>query len=71
MFFILSKTLGFFAVPSNVILLVPRPGVLLLATRFARGGRRLTVASVVLLVAGRAVAARQRADPAARAALPA
>jgi uncharacterized SAM-binding protein YcdF (DUF218 family) len=49
MFFILSKTLGLFAVPSNIILALTVTGLLLTATRFARGGRRLLAIGVVLL----------------------
>jgi uncharacterized SAM-binding protein YcdF (DUF218 family) len=53
MFFILSKTLGFFAVPSNLLIALAVLGVVLMATRFARCGRRLAVAGVLLLaVAG-------------------
>lgn len=49
MFFILSKTLGFFAVPSNVIVVLTAAGVVLLFTRYARCGRRLAVTSAALL----------------------
>ena len=49
MFFLLSKTLGFFAVPSNIVLLLIAAGLLLLRTRVARCGRRLAVAGVLLL----------------------
>jgi uncharacterized SAM-binding protein YcdF (DUF218 family) len=49
MFFVLSKVLGFFATPSNVLIAVGLLGVALLVTRFARAGRRLMVASLVLL----------------------
>ena len=49
MFFVLSKTAGFLAVPSNVIVLIGLIGALLLLTRFARAGRRMLVASVVLI----------------------
>jgi uncharacterized SAM-binding protein YcdF (DUF218 family) len=53
MFFILSKVFGFFATFSNFVIAFGVLGVLLLATRFARAGRRLVVASLVLLaVAG-------------------
>lgn len=48
--FVLSKVLGFFAIASNFIILVGSVGVLLLlGTRFARAGRRLVVASLLLL----------------------
>jgi uncharacterized SAM-binding protein YcdF (DUF218 family) len=49
MFFVLSKILGFFAIPSNFIVSLGILGVLLLWTRFARAGRRLIVASLVAL----------------------
>ena len=38
MFFYASKVLGFFAIPSNFIILVGIVGALLLRTRFARTG---------------------------------
>ena len=49
MFFILSKVLGFFALPSNLAITLGLLGVLLLATRWARIGRLLTVASLIAL----------------------
>src|SRR5262249_4572139 len=49
MFFVLSKVLGFFAIPSNLIVSVGVLGLLLLPTRFARAGRRLAVAALALL----------------------
>ena len=39
MFFVLSKVLGFFASPSNLMIVLGLVGVLLLPTRFARAGR--------------------------------
>lgn len=51
MFFLLSKTLGFFALPSNLLISLGLLGAILLATRFAPAGRRLLVASVLLLAA--------------------
>jgi len=51
MFFILSKTVGFIAVPSNVLVLIGLAGIALLPTRFTRAGRRLLVASVILIAA--------------------
>jgi len=51
MFFILSKILGFVAVPSNLLVLIGLAGIILLFTRFVRAGRRLLVASVILIVA--------------------
>jgi uncharacterized SAM-binding protein YcdF (DUF218 family) len=50
--YVLSKIAGFFVVPSNLIILVGIGGVLLLGTRVARAGRRLVVASLVLLAFG-------------------
>jgi uncharacterized SAM-binding protein YcdF (DUF218 family) len=49
MFFVLAKVLGFFALPSNVFVALGLVGILLQATRFAHAGRRLAVASLVLL----------------------
>jgi len=49
MFFILAKILGFFAVPSNILVSLGLAGILLMATRFARAGRRLAVSSVILI----------------------
>ncbi len=49
MFFPLSKILGFFAIPSNLVISIGLAGLVLLPTRFARAGRRLTVASLLLL----------------------
>jgi uncharacterized SAM-binding protein YcdF (DUF218 family) len=51
MFFVLSKILGFLAIPSNLAVLTGLGGAVLLPTRFARAGRRLLVASLVLLAA--------------------
>src|SRR5262245_44788620 len=49
MFFVLSKIFGFFAIPSNLVVSVGLLGVLLLPTRFAGAGRRLVVASLIVL----------------------
>jgi uncharacterized SAM-binding protein YcdF (DUF218 family) len=49
MFFPLSKVLGFFAVPSNLIIVVGIFGALLLRTRFSRAGWWLTIGSLILL----------------------
>jgi uncharacterized SAM-binding protein YcdF (DUF218 family) len=49
MFFVLSKVLGFFAIPSNLIVSIGILGVLLLPTRFKRTGRGLAVASLLIL----------------------
>ncbi|THD68376.1 MAG: YdcF family protein [Bradyrhizobium sp.] len=49
MFFILSKTLGVLLLPINFLIGVGLLGAILLATRLARLGRRLLIASIVLL----------------------
>jgi len=49
MSFVLSKILGFFAIPSNLIIVLGIVGALLLRTRFARAGWRLVIGSLVLL----------------------
>jgi uncharacterized SAM-binding protein YcdF (DUF218 family) len=49
MFFVASKVLGFFSLPSNIAISIGLLGVLLLPTRFARAGRWLTVVSIVIL----------------------
>jgi uncharacterized SAM-binding protein YcdF (DUF218 family) len=49
LFFILSKTLGIMLLPINFLIGIGVIGALLLLTRFARLGRRLMVASLVLL----------------------
>src|SRR5262245_9820999 len=49
MFFVLSKTLGLLAVPSNLMVLLGLIGAALLLTRFARAGRRLLIVSVLLI----------------------
>ena len=49
MFFILSKTLGFFAVPSNLLMAVGLVGLALLLTRFRRLASWLIVSSLVLI----------------------
>jgi uncharacterized SAM-binding protein YcdF (DUF218 family) len=49
MFYILSKLLGFFAHPSNAIIVGGIVGVLLLRTRFARTAWTLVVGSLLLL----------------------
>jgi uncharacterized SAM-binding protein YcdF (DUF218 family) len=49
MFFTLSKVLGLFAIPSNLAIALGLLGVVLLATRLARIGRLLTVASLIAL----------------------
>jgi uncharacterized SAM-binding protein YcdF (DUF218 family) len=49
MFFVLSKVLGFFAIPSNLVVSIGILGLLLLPTRFARAGRRLALLSFAVL----------------------
>jgi uncharacterized SAM-binding protein YcdF (DUF218 family) len=49
MFFFLSKTLGFFAAPSNALIVLGLVGVLLAVFRGGRAGGRLIVASLILL----------------------
>jgi uncharacterized SAM-binding protein YcdF (DUF218 family) len=51
MFFVLSKVVGFFLVPSNIMLSLGLAGVTLLAIGYARTGRCMLVASVVLIAA--------------------
>jgi uncharacterized SAM-binding protein YcdF (DUF218 family) len=48
MFFVLSKILGFFALPSNVVIAIGLLGIVLLATRWRRIGVWLAMASVLL-----------------------
>src|SRR5579872_6317674 len=53
MFFILSKILGFFALPSNDLITIGLVGLILLCTRFTRLASWLVVTSLVLIaVAG-------------------
>ena len=53
MYFVLSKTAGFLAVPSNAVMLTIIVGLLLWPTRYGRCGRRLTViGALLLLIAG-------------------
>jgi uncharacterized SAM-binding protein YcdF (DUF218 family) len=49
MFFVLAKILGFFALPSNIAITLGLVGIVLMWTRFARAGRRLAAASLILL----------------------
>jgi uncharacterized SAM-binding protein YcdF (DUF218 family) len=49
MFFVLSKVLGFFAEPSNLLISAGVVGALLLLTRLGRVGARLMALSIVLL----------------------
>jgi uncharacterized SAM-binding protein YcdF (DUF218 family) len=50
MFFILSKVLGFFALPSNLLITIGLGGIALLLTRSRRLASWLVVTSLVLLV---------------------
>jgi len=49
MFFFLAKILGFFALPSNVLIVLGLVGVAIAVLRGARAGGKLIVASLVLL----------------------
>ena len=49
MLFVVSKIIGFFAIPSNLVISIGVIGLFLLLTRFARAGRRLAFASLLLL----------------------
>ena len=49
MFFPLSKILGFFAIPSNLVISIGLVGLSLLPTRLARAGRALAFASLIVL----------------------
>ena len=50
MHFLASKIIGFFVVPSNFILILAGCGPLLWQTRFPRFGRRIVIASIILLL---------------------
>lgn len=50
MFFILSKVLGFFALPSDIAATLAAIGIVLLFTRFKRTGRGFATLGVALLV---------------------
>jgi uncharacterized SAM-binding protein YcdF (DUF218 family) len=53
MFFVFSKTFGFFALPSNLLIAIGIVGLILLCTRFTRIASWLIVTSLVLIaVAG-------------------
>jgi uncharacterized SAM-binding protein YcdF (DUF218 family) len=49
MFFLLSKIIGFFALPSNFLIVIGLAGILLLLTRFTRLASWLVVTSLVLI----------------------
>jgi uncharacterized SAM-binding protein YcdF (DUF218 family) len=50
MFFVLSKVVGFFIHPSNLIAVICAVGAVLLLTRWRRAGARVLAAGVVLLL---------------------
>lgn len=50
MFFVLSKTLGYLLLPTNFLIAIGFVGAVLMATRLASLGRKLVIASVLLLV---------------------
>lgn len=49
MFFVLSKILGFFAIPSNFVILTGIGGACLVGSRFRRAGMRLMIGSLIIL----------------------
>jgi uncharacterized SAM-binding protein YcdF (DUF218 family) len=49
MFFVLAKVLGFFALPSNLLISLGLLGIVLMPTRYARAGRKLAVAALILI----------------------
>jgi uncharacterized SAM-binding protein YcdF (DUF218 family) len=49
LFFILSKTVGVLVMPTNFLIVLALVGVVLSLTRFARAGRRIVIAAIVLL----------------------
>jgi uncharacterized SAM-binding protein YcdF (DUF218 family) len=49
MYFVLSKTAGFLAIPSNLIVLLAVAGAVMMGTRFARAGRGLALTGIGLL----------------------
>jgi hypothetical protein len=49
LFFAVSKTVGYLGIPSTFLIGIGLLGAILLLTRFARFGRRLMVASLLLL----------------------
>jgi uncharacterized SAM-binding protein YcdF (DUF218 family) len=51
MFFALSKLVGFFVQPSNLLITISLFGVILTQTRFSRGGQRILVGSILMLAA--------------------
>jgi len=49
MFFLFAKILGFFALPSNLFISFGLIGIALMATRYAGAGRKLALASLLLI----------------------
>ena len=49
MFFVLSKTIGYLAMPSNLLIAIGLVGLVLLLTRFRRLASWLIVTSLVLI----------------------
>jgi uncharacterized SAM-binding protein YcdF (DUF218 family) len=49
LFFVLSKTVGVLLLPTNFLIVLALAGALLSLTRFARAGRRLMIAAILLL----------------------
>jgi uncharacterized SAM-binding protein YcdF (DUF218 family) len=49
LFFILSKTVGVLLLPTNFLIVLGLAGALVSMTRFARAGRRLMIAAILLL----------------------
>lgn len=50
MFFVLSKTIGYLLLPTNLLIGIGLVGAILMFTRFASLGRKLVILAVVLLV---------------------
>ena len=50
MFFVLSKTIGYLLLPTNLLIGIGLVGAMLMFTRFASLGRKLVIAAVLLLV---------------------
>jgi uncharacterized SAM-binding protein YcdF (DUF218 family) len=51
MFFVLSKTVAFLLLPSNLLIMAGLIGLALTATRYRRAGARIAVVSLILLLA--------------------
>src|ERR1051325_2179300 len=50
LFFVLSKTIGYLLLPTNLLIGIGLVGAVLTFTRFAALGRKLVIAAVLLLV---------------------